>query len=122
MKRIVCWLAICMLLLCSCGGSFRAEFSDGDSSVQMRVRLGGPQYADLCFTINATDYSVASAPTVSDPTFTLQAEASLPVLLIMPEGTEGEAVLQITQADGSIRTYTAPASEIQPLLDWARTN
>ena len=121
MKRIVC-LAICMLLLCSCGGSFHAEFSDGDSSVQMHVRLGGPQYADLRFTIGDTEYTAASAPTVSDPTFTLQAEASLPVLLRMPESTEGEAVLQITQADGSIRTYTAPASEIQPLLDWARTN
>lgn len=121
MKRIVC-LAICMLLLCSCGGTFRAEFSDGDGTVPLHIRLGGPQYADLVFTLDGTDYSAVSAPTVNDPTFVLQAADSLPVLLTMPENTEGEAVLQITQADGSIRRCTAPAAELQPLLEWMRTN
>ena len=50
-------------------------------------------------------------------------EISGPLMVVRQvEGVTFDELAEIELTDGSIRRCTAPATELQPLLEWIRTN
>ena len=122
MKRILPLFLLTLLLLAACGDTFRADFTGEHGTVRLDIELGGPQYADLSFTLDGVGYTVASAPTVSTPTLVLQSESGQLLILEMPASADAEAGLYVPAEDGTTREYTCPTAELQPLLDWMKAN
>ncbi len=122
MKRTLLLLLPVLFLLTACGTVLHAGFSGADGTVRLDIHLGGPQYADLVFTLNGTEYTVASAPTVGDPSLILCAKNGHSLVLDLPASTHAEAKLHLPAENGSITEYTCPAEKLRPLLDWMRTN
>ena len=122
MKRILPLFLLTLLQLTACGKSFHADFTGKHGTVRLNIELGGPQYADLTFTLDGIGYTVASVPTVDNPTLVLQSADGRSLALDMPASAEAEAALHLTADDGTAREYTCSAAELEPLLDWMKTN